>query len=177
MIPPRYQEASYETDVPERIKLLLRNMGESKKGIYIHGAIGTGKTHIAYAILKKMNEISRYGGELWNTTELLREIKDDFDRPYIDKRRVCEKLMESSKILFLDDIGVEKATEFVQETFYMLINKQYNEKFPIIFTSNKSVSELAEHVGERTASRIVEMCDVVELTGEDRRIAGRTKVV
>lgn len=177
MIPEKYKDVDYDKDVPESIKSILRQMKETGKGLYIHGGVGTGKTHMAYAILKKFNEIHRHGGLFFNTTELLRDIKDDFDRPYADKNKLCERLMESKSVVFLDDIGAEKASDFVQETFYMLINKKYNDNVPMIFTSNKSIKELADHIGERIASRLVEMCYVYHLNGEDKRMAHIEKVI
>lgn len=172
-IPMRYQDASYD-DVPKNIKDLYENMRTTRKGIFIHGSVGTGKTHIIYALKKHWDQEIAQGSEFWNTTELLREIKDEFDRGVYDKRRVVEKLMESTRLLFLDDIGSEKSTEFVQETFYLLINRRYNDMRPVIFTSNFSLAELSARIGDRTVSRIVELCDIVALNGQDRRLAKRS---
>ena len=66
--------------------------------------------------------------------------------------------------------GSEKITEWVLETFYLLINKKYNERIPLVITSNFKLMNLATQLNDRIVSRIVEMCDVVELTGEDRRL-------
>lgn len=169
MIPARYENASYD-DVPENIKAFLRVMKDTKKGIYIHGTVGTGKTHIAYAIKKKWESVTGRRVQFWNTTELLQEIKDDFDRDNYSKTRTLERLMDSEELLILDDIGVEKVTDWALERFYLLVNRRYNEMRPIIFTSNFSLGELAERIGDRTVSRIVELCEVVRLDGTDRRL-------
>jgi DNA replication protein DnaC len=42
--------------------------------------------------------------------------------------------------------------------------------YPIIFTSNLSPEKMVEKFGDRIVSRIIGSCDVVELTGNDRRI-------
>jgi DNA replication protein DnaC len=42
---------------------------------------------------------------------------------------------------------------------------------PIIFTSNLEPSKLVEKYGDRIVSRIIGSCDVVELKGDDKRIA------
>lgn len=169
MIPPRYENASYD-DVPIEIKEMLKTMKVTKKGIFIHGSVGTGKTHIAYAICKKYEENKNREANFWSTTELFNEMKEDFDRHNLEKTNVLENLMRSSRLLILDDIGVEKPSEWVQEQFYLLINRQYNEMRPTIFTSNYSLEELAPRIGDRTVSRIVEMCHVVQLVGKDRRL-------
>lgn len=167
--PARYIDAKYE-DVPEDVRALVKEIRNTKKGIYLHGAVGTGKTHIAYAIGNKWQSVTQKYVTFWNTTELFNEIKEDFDRHYADKSRTLERLMDSDSLLILDDIGSEKPTEWVQEQFYLLINKKYNDMVPVIFTSNYTVAELAARLGKRIASRIVEMCDVKELKGVDRRL-------
>ena len=60
-------------------------------------------------------------------------------------------------------------TDFVEEKLYYLINNRYINMLPTIFTSNFSITELAGRIGERSASRIVEMCDIFELGGDDKR--------
>lgn len=168
-IPKRYEGCNY-FDVPENIKILFDNIKDSRKGIFIHGDVGTGKTHIAYAIAKEWKDKTNNEVVFWNTAELLREIRLDFDRKDEFKLKVDEKLFDFRGLLILDDIGSEKISEWVSETFYMIINKRYNEMRPIIFTSNLSIPDLAEKFGDRTASRIVGMSDVVHLSGNDKRL-------
>lgn len=170
MIPDRFKDTKYE-DVPNEIRTLFEKMPETKRGIYIHGSVGTGKTHLCYAIKKKYDDPQgRFWAKFWNTTELLREMRLDFDRNGMDKKHVEEELMDRKYLLILDDVGAEKMSDWVAETFYLIVNKRYNEMLPTIFTSNLSIADLAERIGDRTVSRIVEMCDVVELIGKDRRI-------
>lgn len=171
-IPKRYEKVKYE-DVPEKIREMFENIPNTKKGLYIHGNVGTGKTHIAYALMLKSNNIRFY-----NITSLLRRIRADFSRQPYEKEHLEEDIIETNSLVIIDDIGSEKMTDWVAETFYHIINQRYNSMKPMIFTSNFEIKDLAERVGDRTASRIVEMCDVVELVGKDRRIENkqRTKI-
>lgn len=170
MIPARYEKAQYE-DVPQKIRDKFEKIRETRKGIYIHGSVGTGKTHIAYALKKHWDEKNQYKPAVfWNVTELLQNTKDDFDRVAYDKRRDMESLKRSTSLLIMDDIGTEQTSEWVIDQLYMLINKRYNDMMPVIFTSNLSIDGLGKVLGDRIASRIVEMCDVVELSGEDKRL-------
>lgn len=168
-IPPRYEKAEY-TDVPQKVREKFSAIAESRKGIYIFGPVGTGKTHCAFAMKKEWDSKATKKAEFWNTSELMQEIKDDFDRRNADKSRVYENIMEEKRLLFLDDIGSEKLSDWVLERFYLIVNKRYNDMVPVVFTSNYSIEELAGRVGDRIASRIVEMCDVVKIDGEDRRL-------
>ena len=167
-VPARYEKAKYE-DVPEYIRKLFESIKETKRGIYIHGAVGTGKTHIAYALYRWCLPKTKMRGRFWNTTELLRDIRLDISRDAYSKKRNEEELMKYEGVLFLDDIGAERNTDWATETFYMVINNSYNHQLPMIFTSNLSIKELSIHLDDRIASRIVETCDMVELTGNDKR--------
>jgi len=168
-IPKRYEHAKWE-DVHENIRPQIEKLRETRKGLYIYGAVGCGKTHAAYAIYKHMVEEMKLTVRFHNTTELMFDIKKDFDRTNYDKARWDEKLSDFRGVLILDDIGTERMTDFVAETFYLIINKRYNEMLPTIFTSNLEIGELADKIGDKTASRVVEMCDLVFLTGDDRRL-------
>lgn len=167
--PFRYQHAKWE-DVPLPLQEALKVSRETRRGIYIHGTVGTGKTHIAWAMYEYAREQMKLRAQFWNTTELLADIREDFDRNQYDKKHREEQLMEFRGILFLDDIGAEKMTDWVQEQFYRIVNRRYEEALPTIFTSNLPIRELGERLGDRTASRIVEMCDLYPLNGADRRL-------
>lgn len=172
IIPKRYENAKWE-DVPKIIQDSFDRIIDSRKGLYIYGDIGTGKTHIAWAMKKyydRPDEV-RYL-RIWNVVDLMHEIKADFDREPSDKRHPEADITgpDSKYMLILDDIGAEKATDFVAETIYRIINHRYIHMLPTIFTSNLRIQELADRIGERSASRIVEMCGVIELTGGDRRL-------
>lgn len=164
-VPARFENATME-DVPESIREKVEGMKETRKGLFIHGGVGTGKTHIAYAIGKHTYGQKTYV-QVWNSAELMDAIRRGYDKPFDE---TFEDLMKFRGLLILDDVGSEKLTEWVAERFYLLVNKKYNQLIPVIFTSNFNIQQLADRIGERVASRIVEMCHIVELTGEDRRL-------
>lgn len=176
MIPALYEKAKYE-DVPQGVRDLFDKIKESKRGMYIHGDVGTGKTHMAYAM--KMHWDKNMGARpamFWNMTSLLHEIRADYDRPAYDRLHIEEVILNSRQLLFLDDVGAEKVTDWVGEMIYMIINHRYVERIPVIFTSNLPIGDLADRIGDRTASRIVEMCEIVELEGGDKRINQHSKI-
>jgi DNA replication protein DnaC len=168
-IPRRYREAKYE-DVPEAIRRAFQRIKETRKGIYLHGDVGCGKTHILYALAASCESTFQVCARVWNMTELLRELRADFDRPYAEKREVDQQLIDFKGLLFLDDVGSEKMSDWVEEVFYLIVNRKYNDLMPLVITSNLSIAELAERVGDRTASRLVEMCEIFHLAGADRRL-------
>jgi len=72
-------------------------------------------------------------------------------------------------VLLLDDLGAEKPTEFSRATLGLLIDRAYRDDAYIIVTSNFDFQGLAERIDERTADRLVEMCQAIKLTGESYR--------
>lgn len=180
----RFRGASYE-EVPEKIRILFEKIRKTRRGIYIHGSVGIGKTYIAYALHKQFTrkflsggeEITEYSGVFVNASELFADMKRDFDRPFTEKKEPMARLLESRKLLFIDDIGAEKLSEWVAAEFYLLLNHRYNEMLPTIFTSNLTLTELAERLGDRTVSRIAGMCDVVKLDGDDRRLTEEVREI
>jgi DNA replication protein DnaC len=157
-----------------------------KPGLYLHGPCGVGKTFALYAIYRSQ----RLAGEkarLKNVMDLIRLFKQDFSKDPVknkpsDYQRMMnpdcddedknnfENYLQYEGTLYIDDLGAEKNTEFVEETLYYLINFRYENHLPTFFTSNLSIKELAERSGDRLASRIAGMCDVIELKGKDKRI-------
>jgi len=177
---PRYENAKWE-DVPKKLQAHISKIQQTRKGLYIHGSVGSGKTHIIYAIGKHLESPkdlnNRIHVRVYNCTDLLREIRNDFacTDPY-SKKHILESVLEFRGLLILDDIGSEKLSDWVLETFYSIVNKRYEDMIPTIFTSNLPLSELAERIGDRTVSRMVESCDVFELSGEDRRLKKHNKI-
>ena len=168
-IPPRYETAEWK-DVPERIQVAVDAIRDTRKGIYLHGESGTGKTHIAYAIAKHVEDDLHLKVKIYNSPNLFALIRDSMDGEY---RGFMRDLLDYRGLLIIDDVGAEKPTEWVFEQFYRLVNTRYEQKLPVIFTSNLSLQNLAEKLDGRIPSRIVEMCEVIELGGDDRRLSGK----
>lgn len=168
-LPLRYSDAKW-SDIPPSIQSAFDDSKRTKKGFYIYGGVGSGKTHAAYALYRNALRVSDNIPKFWNTTELFRELRLDVSRQDCDKRMVEIELMNCPGILFLDDVGAEKISDWVLETFYLIINKRYNDMLPIIFTSNYNIADLSERLGDRIVSRIVESCNIVKLDGNDRRL-------
>lgn len=71
----------------------------------------------------------------------------------------------------LDDLGTAKPSEFVAERIYMLLNYRLEAELPVIATTNYSLGELEERLGHgRIVSRLVGMCDIYKLEGQDWRL-------
>lgn len=185
-IPTRYREISFEqlegdslAAFHEPVRVLRRftsqiseNLGEGRS-VWIEGDIGTGKTALAMLLSKAAidagHTVAIYS--LPRLLSLMRDLlKESIDYPgglvgFIDT--LC-----SVDLLHLDDVGAENRTDWVIEQLYSIVNSRYEERRSIVMTTNLDPQELAEQIGERTVSRLVEMCGDelhLPLFGADRR--------
>ncbi len=141
---------------------------EAGRGIYFCGDVGVGKTHLAVAVMNELIQRKRVPSLFVTVPELL----DNLRGAYNDPGRDLDEWMETVKnadFLVLDDLGSERATDWVRERIFVVVNHRYREALPTIFTSNIGPKDLAEQLGERTASRIIAMCDWISLEGDDYR--------
>ena len=156
----------------ERVESYLKNWEENResgRGLYLCGGVGTGKTHLAVAV---MNEMMRKQIPALFVT--VPELLDNLREVYMVPGRNLDEWMDTVKnadLLVLDDLGAEKTTAWVQERIFVIVNHRYREALPTIFTSNIGPRDLATQLGERTASRIVAMTEGIELEGDDYREA------
>lgn len=164
-----------------------------EKSVYIYGPRGTGKTHLMagmmkYEILK--SEPIKYIGEgsidfsipmihsypLFITVpELLLMIRATFNLKthYGDNVQTESDIIDSYSdvdILYLDDLGTEKPSDWAIQVLYLLIDRRYSEMKRTVISSNLSLNEIADRLDDRISSRIAGMCEVIKMTGKDRRL-------
>ncbi len=74
-----------------------------------------------------------------------------------------------SSLLLVDDLGAAKTSEWTEELTYRLVNHRYEHLLPTVFTTNLTIRDLRDALGDRIASRLAQMTERVTLTGADRR--------
>ncbi|MCG6496928.1 MULTISPECIES: ATP-binding protein [unclassified Kitasatospora] len=177
-IPPRFHDAT--ADDPqvlawvEHVKQAARRGPEGQLGIarasslLLLGETGTGKTHQAYGAIRSLLGAGvRLRWQAITSVGLHAMMRP---RPGADAEREMRDL-ERTPLLLVDDLGAGRASEFTEETTYRLINHRYEQQLPTIITSNITPAELAGLLGDRTASRLRQMCHKAVLAGPDRRRA------
>lgn len=145
---------------------------EQGRGTYLWGKCGRGKTYAAACCVRLSLEAGR-SARLVTAKGLLDQVKAGYDGA---DAGALERA-EGYDLLALDDLGVEKATDWAIETLTGLIDERVAAGRPTVITSNYALGELSRRyggiAGERIASRIGGACERVEMTGEDRRLHGQ----
>ena len=201
-IPPRLAQASFEAyqpTCPEQEKALAKcrayadaglvNIQEGR-GLFLQGPVGTGKSHLAVAILRSIleNNLQEFGkpvngealvGEpiyegmhctMLSVVDLLGIMRESFgaDSLKAPARRLLHRA-RADALVILDDIGAEKPSDWVEEQLYALIDLRYRMQRSTIFTTNCTLKQLENQIGSRVVSRIFEMCEGVKVEGRDWR--------
>jgi len=177
----KYQNANADDILPEIRELLKEQQytqpkvdamtGEEigvskhlKKGLFLKGITGSGKTHTLYAV---RSVVANWGKatRVENWVKLLYEMrKDNFSKT----DSIINQMIESQYI-FIDDIGAEKMSEWNEEILYMIINEAYTNERNLFITTNLSDEDFLKKYGERLVSRISSMCLEITMPEKDRR--------
>ena len=106
--------------------------------------------------------------------DLLLEIRHSFkEKSETDEQDIINKYSEID-LLVLDDLGIEKTSEWSIQTLYTIIDRRYRDMKRTIITSNLNLKEIADKLDDRISSRIAGMCDCITLKGADRRLKNKT---
>jgi DNA replication protein DnaC len=87
----------------------------------------------------------------------------------IDEGSILDEAIET-QLLVLDDLGAEKASEYVLDRLYLIINGRYENDLPTLITTNLGLEQLRQQVGPRIVSRISEMCMPIDFPSGDYRL-------
>ena len=153
-------------------------------GLLFTGMSGVGKTHLAVAALKELVTTKGASGQFWDFHELIREIRNSYDPETKTTELDVLEPVVSCDILLLDDLGAWKMTDWMLDTLFFILNSRYLAKRATLITTNfpdasaeaaaKDTSNqrreyLVERIGAPLRSRLMEMCLVIPMTGNDYR--------
>ncbi|MFI6296793.1 ATP-binding protein [Nonomuraea sp. NPDC050790] len=137
--------------------------------LLILGLTGVGKTHQAFGAIRLLSQSGvRCAWKAIAAADLYAKLRP---RHGVDSEKEFRALADAP-LLLVDDLGAAKTSEWVEEVNYRLVNWRYERILPTLFTSNVRPKELGASLGERVASRLIEMAERVVLQGSDRRRAG-----
>lgn len=137
---------------------------EQGTGLLLSGPVGTGKTYAAACIANAL--IDR------GVPVLMTNFPTILSTSKFEMNDLVRQAMEYDLII-VDDLGVERDTEYSSETVYQFIDACYRRKKPMIITTNLSLKDLRVQEGlryKRIYDRVLQMCVPMLFTGESRRV-------
>ena len=168
------------------------------RGLLFMGPVGVGKTHLVVGIINGLIETKGIRCLFYEFGSLLKEIQDSYSQISDSSELSVLSPVFEAEVLVLDELGASIPTGWVQDTMYQIINRRYNDRKLTIFTTNyrdearispvpndeptnslrqirpnsdriREMTTLEDRIGARLRSRLYEMCNKVEIDGEDFR--------
>jgi DNA replication protein DnaC len=196
-IPARYRGVSFERppvadmarDLTARLAVqearnYIEHLDENLargKGLWFMGGTGTGKTTLGMLIASEALKAGKSVG-IYFAPKLLTRIRQTYQEAEQENAyaRFFERVT-SVDLLYIDDLGSERRTDWVVEQLYAVINERYENQRPMLVTSNakgeiidEGQQQLEDQIGGRTISRLIEICgDPLPLFGPDHRYRAR----
>ena len=138
---------------------------EKGQGLLLFGDVGTGKTYYSACIANRLLD-DGYTVLMTNFPTLIAKMqRDAFKTDFV-------KLLVGYDLLILDDLGVERSSEYMQEQVYAIIDARYRARKPILVSTNLTADELKnpkDVMAARIYGRMLERCLPVRVNGANRR--------
>lgn len=140
------------------VKQLKQPPMDSIHNYYLYGSVSTGKTVFAGQVFFDRHKESYmdnvpFAAEFVVVPELLLKLRasfqDNMEKHLIDYYSQLD-------LLILDDLGVDKCSDWVKQTLYLILNRRYENKLQTIITSNLSLNMLAKWFGDERLSRRIQ---------------------
>lgn len=168
-IPVRFQQATLENWVAgnDEAKARVWNVAtgfvegfaenyDAGRCMMLLGQLGTGKTHLATAMLQ---QVIRYFGAqgvrgLYVTAGgIIRSIKETFGSQTKTESQAYADLI-APHLLVIDEVGLQNGTDFERQVLFEVINGRYEQLKPTIVVSNLSITDLKLSMGDRAVDRL-----------------------
>ena len=150
-----------------------------RKGLYLYGDFGVGKSFMVAALAHDLSEKRGVSSTLLHYPSFVIDVKNAIGDGNV-KTLVDE--IKQAEVLILDDIGAEQSTAWVRdEILQVILQYRMQEDLPTFFTSNFNFEDLEKHFSKgkngndetwearRVMERIRYLAEETRLEGENRR--------
>lgn len=154
---PGLRKHTFENDLgynSKQIRMAKRyvqhweKMQKNSTGLLLWGDVGTGKSFIAGCIANALLD-KGVPVIMTNFARLLNKLTD----MYAGDRNAYIDSFNRYQLMIIDDLGVERNSEFAREQVFSVIDSRYRSELPMIVTTNLTLEEL-QHPEDLSRSRI-----------------------
>ena len=163
-------DLGYNQEQMKKAKQFVQNWDvfrSKSMGLLLWGYVGTGKSYIAGCIANALLD-KGVPVMMTNFARLLNKLTDMYsgDRnAYIDS-------FNRYPLLIIDDLGIERNSEFAREQVFHIIDSRYRSQLPMIVTTNLTVNELKDPedlTRARIYDRVLERCVPIRVNDQNIR--------
>lgn len=175
MVEKALRQCTFENDLgynPEisKVKKYVEHWDEMQRdstGLIFWGDVGTGKTFIAACIANALIDRG-VPVMMTNFSRVLSDLPGMFSG---DRNRHIDSF-NRYPLLIIDDLGVERSSEFALEQVFNIVDGRYRAKLPLIVTTNLTLQELKypDNLAKaRIYDRVLERCIPVRINNRNIR--------
>jgi DNA replication protein DnaC len=180
VIPARYADSSFDrppvTDMSAPLVRAVRAYADgidaeldAGRGLWFMGDVGTGKTTLAMLVSRAALDAGR-SVAIYSMPRLMGLLSSTYDDASEATEETLIDRLVNVDLLHVDDVGAKTKSDWVVERFYSIVNGRYEAQKSVVMTTNITARDrLRDEVGERTVSRLTEMCTELPVFGPDRR--------
>lgn len=139
-------------------------------GLLFLGGCGTGKTHLACAIMLELMErylfvYPRY----YKVSEIFSAVRSTYQQGATTNEEETIKFFSSIQLLVIDEVGIQKGSEAEKRILFSILDNRVTSNKPTILMSNLGPKALAELLGDRLYDRVRSKCVPMLFSGPSMR--------
>lgn len=172
--------ANFKATTPEQMKALnaAREFADdfeanlkAGRGLIFSGLPGTGKSHLAGAILQAI--LPAHCGLYLTCLGMIRKVRSTWRRDSARSESEVMRTLCNVPLLVIDEIGVQYGTDGEQTIIFDVLDSRYRYMQPTILLTNQNKDGLKTFVGERSYDRLTETSRWVAFDWESYRPQAR----
>jgi DNA replication protein DnaC len=156
---------NFEIDTEPKARILEKvtlQLAKGKGFIILRGKYGTGKSHLAVGLLKKVGD-----GLFVTEGDLIGELRETYrnnssQNILVDKYRHC-------RVLVIDELSLDVKGSDIHAFLYRILAYRYENGLLTIITSNETLQSILDIIGPRLADRIRPSYTVATMEWETHR--------